>query len=164
VKKTKSNQIKSSNEPISIVEVAQIDQSKAVSTQSKAAEPEKEVSDANCQKIQHRENRFNYWSVIEFLLAFAAPFFIETFVIWFLENFFPYHRSDFAMVTPVGTVFMVLAGIRIVPPIVGLVIAILLSKLSKKGPKLVFLFWLGATTAFILTWVLYCRTVNTYWM
>jgi hypothetical protein len=162
MKKTESNQIKFSDEPISIVEVVQNDESEAVSPQSNVAKPAK-ANSPNSAEIQDRKNRFNYWSVVEFLLAFVAPFFIETSVIWFLEYFFPYHRSDFAKVTPVSTVFMVLSGMRIVAPVVGLVIAILLSK-QNKSPKFVFLFWLGTTTVFVFAWVLYCRTVNTYWM
>lgn len=167
MKEKKSKRIKSSSDSISIVESTQtnekIDGLDVVFAQSMATEPTNQEANGIISS-QTKAVKFNYWSIIEFLLAFAAPFFIETLVIWFLENFFPYHRSDFAVVTSVGTVFMILSGLRIVPPLVGLAIAILLSKQRNAEPKLVLLIWLGLTTAFILGWVLYCRTVNTYWM
>lgn len=168
VKEKKTEKLESPVEPVSIVEDSQIDDEASKGTlvkplSSELKEQAQEYPETD-PTIERQKRRLNYWSVIEFLLAFAAPFFMETVIIWFLEAVFPYHRPDFAILTPITTAFLVVSATRIVPPIIGLLLAIFLSKRRFKEPKSILVLWFAVMTAFIFGWVLYCRTVNTYWL
>jgi hypothetical protein len=166
VKQKKTKKPELSVEPISIVESCQIDEEASKSNLVKPLnldkpEPAQDGAERDPDALKRRRN---YWSVIEFLLAFATPFFMETVIIWFLEAVFPYHRPDFAILTPVTNAFLIVAATRIVPPIIGFLLAIFLSKRKFNEPKTILLLWFALMTAFIFGWVLYCRTVNLYWL
>lgn len=168
VKEKKTEKPDAPVEPVSIVVDSQIDEeaSKAALVKPSSLQKPKATQPGaeGDSSIEEPKRKLNYWSIIEFLLAFATPFFMETLIIWFLEDVFPYHRPDFAIMTPVTTAFLMVSATRIVPPIIGLLLAIFLSKRNFKEPNSILLLWSAGMTAFIFCWVLYCRTVNTYWL
>lgn len=104
-----------------------------------------------------------YWSIVEYSIAFVAPFFMETFTIWFLTNFVPLQHSDCFAVNKIETVFLYLAAFRLVPPIIGLALAVFLSRTKTPNPIKMLYLWAFLVMVFIVSWVLYCRQISPYW-
>lgn len=104
-----------------------------------------------------------YWAIVEYSMAFVAPFFMETFIIWFLTKFVPLQHSDCFAVNKIETVFLYLAAIRLVPPIIGLALAVSISRTKISNPMHMFYLWLLLILVFVVNWVLYCRQISPYW-
>lgn len=104
-----------------------------------------------------------YWSIVEYSMAFVAPFFIETCIIWFLTKFVPVQHSDCFAVNKTETVILYLAAIRLVPPLIGLLLAASISRTKISNPIHAFYLWSFLILVFVVNWVLYCRQISPYW-
>lgn len=153
-----TDKLDSAIEPISIVESPSQNQSTEITVSPQG----KETSDVTShKKLLISETR--YWTIVEYTLAFVTPFFLETFVIAVISKLRPYQHSDFFAMNKFEMVLLLLAGWRIVPPTIGLLLAFFLSKVKTLKPLHKLYLWLFLMLAFIVGWMLYCRQINPYW-